>query len=114
MFEKKGEIRVKSPAEGEARQSRQESRVKSQEEEELELIDLGAEDIESFEEDGLKKYLVYTEATKIAEVGTKITQLGYEVESKELVFKPTVMQEIKDPGLVKKVIEFAEMLEEQD
>ncbi|TSC66489.1 MAG: putative transcriptional regulatory protein [Microgenomates group bacterium Gr01-1014_80] len=112
MFEKKGEIRVKSPAEGEARQSRQESRVK--EEEILELIDMGAEDIEDFEEDGIQKYLVYTGSSELNTMGAKLTQAGYEIESQDLVMKPTTTQPITDPELAKKVLEFAGKLEEQD
>lgn len=104
LFSAKGEIKIKS----------QESRVKSQEEQELELIDLGAEDIETIEEENIRKYLVYTEGNKLAEVGNKITQAGFKVESQELVMKPNILQPINDKETAQKVIEFTEKLEEMD
>ena len=119
MFERVGVINVKS----------QMSNVKSKEDEMLELIDLGAEDVEEFLEpfDGvyterseraqgkdIQKYLVYTEATTVAEVGNKITQAGFAVESQSLVYKPTVLVEIKDKESVQKVLDFIERLEELD
>ncbi len=100
MFEKKGEIKVKSK--------------KEKEEDMLTLIDLGAEDVEDYLEDNIQKYLVYTEGNKIAEVSTKITQSGFEIESAEIVMKPNILQKIDDPELIKKVIEFAGKLEEMD
>lgn len=109
MFEKKGEIRVKS----------QESGVK--EDEMLELIDLGAEDVEDYIEldsakasSGKQKYLVYVEGSELNTMSTKVTQVGFEVESSELVMKPTVTVEIKDKETAKKVMEFASRLEEHD
>ena len=104
MFEKKGEIKVQSSK----------LKVKSKDEEILELIDLGAEDIEDFEEDGVQKYLVYTGNSELNTMGTKITQSGYGIESQDLVMKPTTTQPITDPELAKRVIEFAGKLEEQD
>ncbi len=103
MFEKKGEIKVKS-AKG---------KVQS-EEEELGLIDLGAEDIEAFEEEGLQKYLVYTGSSELNTMGNKITQVGFEIESQDLVMKPTTTQTITDPELARRVLEFADKLGEQD
>lgn len=103
MFDRKGEIKVQS-AKG---------KVQS-EEEILQLIDLGAEDIESFEEDGIQKYLVYVESSELNTMGNKITQVGYEVESKEIVFKPNTSVSISDPELAKKVLDFAGRLEESD
>lgn len=99
MFQKKGEIVVKS---------------KGNKEEILKLIDLGVEDVEDFEEENIQKYLVYTEGTKVAEVSTKITQAGFEVEKAEMVLKPNNMMKIKDPEIAKKVMEFAQKLEELD
>lgn len=107
MFDRVGEIRVKS----------QESRVKSKDDEMLDLIDLGAKDIESFEEDppvGGRKYLVYVEGSELNTMGNKITQRGYGVESQELVFKPNTLISINDSELAKKVLDFAGKLEELD
>lgn len=100
MFESKGEIKV-------------DSKGGSSEDEMLELIDLGAEDVEEFTEE-IQGYLVYTEGTKVTEVSNKITQAGYRVENQELVMKPKVTVEISDKEIAQKVIEFTERLEELD
>ncbi len=100
MFEKKGEIRVKGKG-------------GSAEEEMLELIDLGAEDVEEFTEN-IQGYLVYTQSSELNTMGTKITQAGYRVENQELVMKPTILQEVTDKEIAQKVIEFIEKLEEQE
>lgn len=101
MFDRKGEIKV---------------RVKggSKDDEELELIDLGAEDIEDFEEEGLQKYLVYVESPELFTMGNKITQSGFSVDSQEIVFKPNTTVEVKDPVLAEKVLHFAQILEDND
>ena len=108
MFKSLGEIKIKS-------------KNGNVDEEMLELIDLGAEDVEEEESlndspsyNKIQYYLVYTEATKITEVGTKITQAGYTIESSELVRKPTILVEIKDKETAEKVIAFTERLEERD
>ena len=99
MFSQKGKVQVVSKG-------------NSKDEEMLELIDLGAEDVEDCLEENIQGYLVYTEATRVAEVGNKITQAGYEVKSQEIVRKPNILQEINDKELEKKVLEFTERLEE--
>lgn len=101
MFSRIGEIKVKSKG-GDV------------EEEMLELIDLGAEDVEDYLDGNIQEYLVYTEGTNVAEVGNKITQAGYEVEFQELIYKPNILVEIKDPEIAKKVLGFAQKLEEHD
>lgn len=101
MFERIGEVRVRGKG-------------GSEEEEILELIDLGAEDIESFEEDGIRKYLVYNEGANITDVSNKIAQIGYEVELAEMVLKPTTLVEVKDKIAAQKVLDFAQTLEEHD
>lgn len=101
MFDKKGEIRVKGKG-------------GSSEDEMLELIDLGAEDVLDFEEEGIKKYLVYSVSSELNTMGTKITQSGYEVESQELIMKPNITQDITDQETVKRVLEFTEKLEDND
>lgn len=99
MFEKMGEIKVKS-------------KDNSKDEEMLELIDLGAKDVEDYLAENMQRYLVYTEASKLAEVGNKITQAGFEIESQDLIMKPVNLQPINDQETAKKVIEFTEKLEE--
>lgn len=101
MFEKKGEIRVKGKG-------------GSADDEMLELIDLGAEDVDDYIEDTFQKYLVYTQSSELNTMGNKITQAGFEVGSQDLVMKPTTIQSITDQALARKVIDFAGKLEEQD
>lgn len=101
MFEKKGLIHAKSKG-------------MPTEDEELELIDAGAEDIEEVTSDEGKKYLVYTEPTATAQVSKNITQYGFEVESMEIMYKPTTTTEITDRETAEKVLNFSEKLEEHD
>ncbi|KKS69014.1 hypothetical protein A3A14_00690 [Candidatus Daviesbacteria bacterium RIFCSPLOWO2_01_FULL_43_38] len=102
MFDKKGEIRVKGSG----------SRVN--EDEMLELIDLGAEDVEDYIEDGIQRYLVYIGSPELNTMGTKITQAGFVVESAELTYKPNTLVNISDKGVAEKVLGFAEKLEDLD
>lgn len=111
MFDRVGEIKVKND----------QGKGKSQEEEMLELIDLGAEDVESFDfaqdfADAQDKqgYLVYVESSELNTMSTKLTQAGYGIESQELVYKPTTLVEIKDKNEAQKILEFAQKLEELD
>lgn len=99
MFERKGEIKVKGK-EG------------SLEEEMLELIDLGAEDVEDFQEDNIQRYLVYVQGPKLNTMSNKLTHAGYTVESQELVYKPNTLIEINDKETAQKVLDFAQKLEE--
>lgn len=102
MFERCGEIKVRQQAIG------------NSEQEMLELIDFGANDVLDFEEMGEQKYLVYTERADLNAIFNKITQAGYEVESQALIYKPTVLADIKDEEMTKKVLEFIEKIEEND
>lgn len=104
MFERVGELKVKSLN----------FKDQSEEEEILQLIDLGVKDVEVYEEDGIHKYLVYTESPELFTMGTKITQAGYGVESQQLIYKPTIVQEIKDKELADKVLDFVGRLEDLD
>ncbi len=101
MFQRLGEIKVKGKG-------------GNVQDEILDLIDLGAEEVEDYMDNNMQYYLVYTEATNIAKVGTEITQAGYGVESQELVFKPTILQEIKDKESAEKVLEFTQKIEDLD
>lgn len=101
MFERKGEIKVKGKEGG-------------KDEEMLELIDLGVGDVEDFVEDDAQKYLIYVESPQLNTMGTKLAQMGYRVESQEIVMKPTVIQDIKDAEYAKKVLEFTQKLEDLD
>jgi|SRR3989344_9417762 len=101
MFDRVGEIKVKSKG-------------GNKEDEMLELIDLGADDVEDYFDENKQMYLVYTEASKLAEVSTKLTQAGYEVEKAEIVLKPTTLVEIKDKEQAQKIVDFTQKLEESD
>lgn len=102
MFESRGEIKVRGQGTG------------NSEQEMLELIDLGAEDIESYQENGMQYYIVYSKPTVLNELSKSITQAGYEVEKSELILKPTVLTEITEKQMLDKVLEFAGKLEDRD
>lgn len=104
MFDKRGEIKIKSKGQ-------------DKEEEMLELIDFGAEDVEEFTESrraGGQKYLVYTESSEMNNMSNKIIQAGFEVESKDIVFKPNITVDINDLETAQKLISMAKMLEGHD
>lgn len=101
LFERVGEIKIKSKG-------------KSLEEEILELIDLGAKDVEDFLEEGVQKYLIYTESTQLNVVSNKITQVGYEIEEAQTTLKPNTLIEIINKEKAEKVLDFTEKLEELD
>ena len=101
LFSAKGEIKVVSKG-GES------------EDEQLELIDCGAEDVETFLDENIQTYLVYTEAIKLSEVSKKITQAGFKILAQDLIMKPISLQQIDDIDMAKKVIEFVDKLEEYD
>ena len=100
MFDRKGEIRVIGKG-------------GNLEEEMLELIDLGVEDVEDFQESEGQYYLVYTSGGKVAEVSSKITQAGYKIEQSGVVFKPNTLLEISNDD-AQKVLDFAGRLEDLD
>ena len=112
MFNQMGEIRVRPPLASLAGSGSKRESIKD--EEMLKLIDLGAEDVEDYLEEQEEKYLVYTKSPHLKAMSNKITQAGYQVESAELVMKPTIVTEIKDQETAKKVMEFAEKLENMD
>jgi YebC/PmpR family DNA-binding regulatory protein len=101
MFDKKGLIHAKSKG-------------GSQEDEELELIDTGADDIEAVESEEGRKYLIYTDPTTTSQVSKNITQYGFEVEKMEIMYKPTIITNITDKEVAEKVLNFVEKLEDND
>lgn len=105
MFEPMGEIRVFSKG-------------GPMDDEILEIIDLGAEDVEDYKDEGdgvnIQRYLVYTKSSELNTMSKSITQLGYKIESAELVMKPKIMQTISEPEVAKKVVEFTQRLEDSD
>ncbi len=101
MFNRLGQVKVKGKG-GE------------KDNEMLELIDLGAEDVEDYLEENIQKYLVYVQGPELNTMGNKITQAGFGVEQSEIVYKPNTLIEVKDSESAKKVLEFADRLEELD
>jgi YebC/PmpR family DNA-binding regulatory protein len=101
MFDKKGEIKVKAKS-------------GFSDDEMLELIDLGADDVEELTEEGVQKYLIYVESTQLNEMSNKLTQQGYTLETAEIIYKPNITVEISDKETAEKVVNFLEKLEDQD
>ncbi len=101
MFDRKGEIKVRGKG-GEP------------DDEELELIDLGVEDLEAFEEDGVKKFLVYTEVNGLNNVSKQVTDAGFSVEFSGIIYQPNITVQISDPEVIKKAVDLAGRLEDHD
>lgn len=101
LFEKKGEIKVSSKG-------------LPKEDEILELIDLGADDVEDYEEEGVGKYLVYIEPVSLTQMSNKITQSSFAVDSSALIYKPATTVSLQNEDEIKKVLEFTQKLEEHD
>ncbi len=101
MFDKRGELKVKGKGD-------------NFEDEMLELIDLGAADVEDYQDEGTQKYLVYSQGPELNTMGNKVTQSGFIVESQDLIMKPNINQQITDLETAKKVLDFAEKLEDHD
>lgn len=101
MFEKKGQIKIKGKG-------------GSAEDEMLELIDLGADDVEPLDDEDTQRYLVYTEGSELNTMSTKITQANFTVESQDLIMKPKTLHQITDIEVARKVLDFTDKLEEHD
>lgn len=101
MFDKVGEIKAVSKG-------------ASKEEEILELIDLGAKDVEDYLADGEQRYLVYTDVPVLNTINNKLTRANFKVDTAEIVYKPNITIEISDKEMARKVLEFTEKLEEHD
>lgn len=102
MFDKIGEIKVSSKND------------QDNDDQVLELIDTGAEDVEEFEEDGHSKYLVYTKPQDLNSVAKKIKELKFNIEMEELSYKANVTTLVKDQETLDKVFSFIEKLEDND
>lgn len=99
MFDRKGEVVIKPL----------ETRVKSQEDQELELIDLGAEDIDK-EGDS---WVVYCSRDDTYTMKEKLAELGYKVESADLTLKPNTAMDVEsEPG--EKAMAILEKLQDLD
>lgn len=101
MFVKTGEMKVASKG-------------GNSEDEILEIIDGGADDVEEFDEDGKLKYLVYTDPTTFSQVNKALKEAGFTIEFAELIMKPTVFTEITDKEKAEQVLNFTDRLESHD
>lgn len=101
LFDRKGEIKIKGKG-------------GSNDEQILELIDLGAEEVEDFEDEGINKYLIYVNIPELNTMSTKVTQSGFAIEEAGIVYKPNTTVRIEDKEIAKKILEFAEELENHD
>lgn len=96
LFDKKGEIKVAGKSD--------------KDNDEMELIDSGAEDIEELGADG---FAVYTAANTLFEVKKKIEEKGFKVEFAELKFIPKNYVEV-DQQTAEKIYALMEALEEEE
>lgn len=80
----------------------------------LELIDTGAVDIENYTADGRTFLLIYYPPDHLTEMSTKITQLGYQIISSDLVYQPNVYVTIDELEIQEKLFALASKIEDQD
>lgn len=80
----------------------------------LEIIDGGAEDVEQLNEDGKGKYLVYVDSTAFSATTDYLKQKDYVVESAEIIMKPTTLVKIENREKVEQILNFTEKLESYD
>lgn len=99
LFDVKGELCVK-PKDG-------------RENDELEIIDAGAEDIEASIEEA-EEFIVYTAAGVLWEVKKNLEAKGFSVISAQLTKIPKNLVTISDTAVIKKIMDLMEALEEED
>lgn len=83
-------------------------------EEELEIIDAGAEDVDVLEDEGSLKYLVYTTVPALSGVVESLKAKGFNIESSAVTMKPTTVVEITGREKAEQVMNFMEKLESHD
>ncbi|MBI5413807.1 YebC/PmpR family DNA-binding transcriptional regulator [Candidatus Peregrinibacteria bacterium] len=96
MFEVKGELNVKKKG--------------GVDEDEIEIIDAGAQDIAETE-DG---FIVYTAATDFGKVKKALEAKGYVITGAQLIKSPKNLVEITDAATAKKVLELMDALDEEE
>lgn len=96
LFETKGMMRVQGRGE--------------REQDELEMIDAGAEEIEIETTD----FVIYTAAAELGKIKKNLQEKGFVVESAELTKLPKNLVEISDAVTAKKILGLIEALEEED
>lgn len=101
MFKKVGEIKVSGKG-GDTQ------------DEILEIIDSGVEDVLQLSEEGKGRYLVYVDPTTLSEISDYLKQKGFPVESEQVIMKPTTTLKITDPGKAEQILNFTQNLESHD
>lgn len=76
----------------------------------LELIDLGAEDLEEAE-DGIE---VYTRPEELFSTKQRLEGVGMTIKSVELIYRPKVNVEVRDEGTAGKIVKLLENLDDHD
>ena len=64
-----------------------------------------------FSDDALE---VYVSPDKLSEIRTKLIDQGYDITTSEIIRRAKNFQIVEDPSAAKKVLDFLEVLEEQD
>lgn len=96
LFEKKGMITLKAKG--------------SHDEDELEIIDAGAEDIQEIE----GSFIVYTAAHELGAVRKNLEAKGFKIESAELTWLPKNTLEISDAEVAKQILNVMSLLDEEE
>jgi YebC/PmpR family DNA-binding regulatory protein len=100
LFKSVGEIRVKE----------MDIAKKSLEDQELEMIDLGVEDVE--QEGG--DILIYCQRDNTWNIRSRLENLGYQIDGTELIMKPDSLVEVADKSTQEKIEEILQGLEDLD
>jgi len=79
-------------------------------EDELEIIDAGAEDVQPTE----TGFVIYTAPTELGAVRDRLIAKGFNVKEMQLTFVPNVMADIAEPEKGEKVLALLELLEDED
>lgn len=96
QFERAGQIVIEKGADPETRM--------------LELIDLGAEDLEEAE-DGIE---VYAQPEELFSTKQRLESAGMTIKSAELIYRPKVNVEVRDGGTAGKIVKLLENLDDHD
>lgn len=80
----------------------------------LGLIDTGAIDIEDYTEEDQTYLLIYCSPEELTQLSTNITQLGYQVQSADLIYKPNLYITVSDPAVQERLFALAGKIEDQD
>jgi len=101
MFVMRGELKAKYSG----------TAAKSKDDQELEIIDLGIDEIEDGEEG---YWWIYCDKDKTFEIKRKLEEAGYSVEEADLAMKPTTTIEAGAPDTRERIVNILENLEDLD